>query len=69
MERRGAMRPAIRVYDERCLMRASGQRDPIGQIEVWFERAQTLSGVDLFAAGNTITLSMLEQLFGPGGNR
>jgi hypothetical protein len=47
------MRPRGRVFE---------------QIEVRFDRALIVAGVDVYAAGRTMTLFVLEQLLGPGGD-
>jgi len=60
------MRAGIVMYNGRGLTRHSGGH-VIEQIEVCFDRAQVVAGVDVYAAGRTMTLFILEQLLRPAG--
>jgi hypothetical protein len=55
------------MRDAGGLTRRTGGR-VIEQIEVRFDRAQVVAGIDVYTAGKTMTLFMLEQLLGPGGD-
>jgi hypothetical protein len=62
------MRAGI-VMLEPCRLTGRSRGRVIEQIEVRFDRAQVVAGVDVHAAGKTMTLFMLEQLLRPGGER
>jgi hypothetical protein len=66
IERRSATRAGIVMRDAGGLTRRMGGR-VIEQIEVGFDRAQMVAGIDVYTAGKTMTLFMLGQLLRPGG--